>query len=182
MGRLRLRSAGEFRNFCLRSFAFQSILLMVILVTPNSSASWIWLTPFSVLSMLSGLKPRFLASSIISHFLFRVSSTLGFLAWSWAGVSCFPFLELLPGSSLRWAGICLWLINTIFSENLIFFCPCHNFFSSFFCANNYYTSLLLIVCALRWYVKSLYRHFFLEDIAKHARVTQKNVFPNLEIF
>ena len=29
-------------------------------------------------------------------------------------------------------------------------------------------------CALRRYVKSLYRHFFLEDIAKHARVTQKN--------
>ena len=28
-------------------------------------------------------------------------------------------------------------------------------------------------CALRRYVKSLYRHFFLEDIAKHARVTKK---------
>ena len=35
------------------------------------------------------------------------------------------------------------------------------------------TSLLLIVCALRWYVKNLYRHLFLEDISKHARVTQK---------
>ena len=49
--------------------------------------------------------------------------------------------------------------------------------SSFFCANNYYTSLLLIVCALSWYEKSLYRHFFLEDIAKHARVTQKMAPP-----
>ena len=35
------------------------------------------------------------------------------------------------------------------------------------------TSLLLIVCALRWYVKSLYRHLFLEDISKHAWVTKK---------
>ena len=43
------------------------------------------------------------------------------------------------------------------------------FFS--FCANNYYTSLLLIVCALRWYIKSLYRHLFLVDISKNARVT-----------
>ena len=30
-----------------------------------------------------------------------------------------------------------------------FFCTCHNFFLPFFCANNYYTTLLLIVCALR---------------------------------
>ena len=52
-------------------------------------------------------------------------------------------------------------------------------FSPLLCANNYYTSLLFIVCALRWYVKSLYRHFFLEDIVKHARVTQKMVLPNL---
>ena len=29
------------------------------------------------------------------------------------------------------------------------------------------------MCALRWYVKSLYRHLFLGDISKHARVTQK---------
>ena len=58
-----------------------------------------------------------------------------------------------------------------------FFCTCHNFFFPFLCANNYYTSLLLIVCALRWYVKSLYRHFFLEDIAKHAGVTQKMAPP-----
>ena len=44
-------------------------------------------------------------------------------------------------------------------------------FSPFFCANNYYTSLLLIVCALRWYINSLYRHLFLVDISKNARVT-----------
>ena len=44
-------------------------------------------------------------------------------------------------------------------------CSCHNFFPPFFCADNFYTSLLLIVCALRWYVKSLYRHLFLEDIS-----------------
>ena len=29
------------------------------------------------------------------------------------------------------------------------------------------------MCALKWYIKSLYRHLFLEDISKHARVTQK---------
>ena len=52
-------------------------------------------------------------------------------------------------------------------------CSCHNFFPPFFCANTFDTSLLLIVCALRWYVKSLYRHLFLEDISKHARVTKK---------
>ena len=50
-------------------------------------------------------------------------------------------------------------------------CSCHNFFPPFFCANNYYTSLLLIVSALRWYIKSLYRHLFLVDISTHARVT-----------
>ena len=44
-------------------------------------------------------------------------------------------------------------------------------FFPFFCANNYYTSLLLIVCALRWYIKSPYRHLFLVDISKNARVT-----------
>ena len=59
-----------------------------------------------------------------------------------------------------------------FPKIAFFFWPVITFFP-FFCANNYYTSLLLIVCALRWYVKSLYRHFFLEDIAKHARVTKK---------
>ena len=29
------------------------------------------------------------------------------------------------------------------------------------------------MCALKWYVQSLYRHLFLVDISKHARVTQK---------
>ena len=52
-------------------------------------------------------------------------------------------------------------------------CSSHNFFSPFFCANTFDTSLLLIVCALKWYIKSLYRHHFLEDISKHARVTKK---------
>ena len=59
------------------------------------------------------------------------------------------------------------------NEIVTLICSCHNFFSHFFCANTFYTSLLLIVCALKWYIKSLYRHFFLEDISKHARVTQK---------
>ena len=37
-----------------------------------------------------------------------------------------------------------------FSPKLsFFFCSCHNFFFPFFCANNFYTSLLFIVCALR---------------------------------
>ena len=44
-------------------------------------------------------------------------------------------------------------------------------FFPFFCANTFDTSLLLIVCAIRWYVKSLYRNLFLVDISKHARVT-----------
>ena len=52
-------------------------------------------------------------------------------------------------------------------------CSCHNFFPPFFCANTFDTSLLLIVCALKWYTKSLYRHLFLEDVSKNARVTQK---------
>ena len=46
-------------------------------------------------------------------------------------------------------------------------------FFPFFCADIFDTSLLLIVCALKWYIKSLYRHLFLEDISKHAMVTQK---------
>ena len=49
-------------------------------------------------------------------------------------------------------------------------------FSPFFCANNYYTSLLLIVCALRWYIKSPHRHIFLVDISKHARVTHSLIY------
>ena len=44
-------------------------------------------------------------------------------------------------------------------------------FFPYFCANTFNTSLLLIVCALRWYVKGLYRHLFLEDISKQAGVT-----------
>ena len=55
-------------------------------------------------------------------------------------------------------------------------------FPPFFCAYNYYTSLLLNVCALRCYVKSLYMHFFLEDIAKQARVAQKMALPNFPGF
>ena len=31
------------------------------------------------------------------------------------------------------------------------------------------------MCALRWYIKSLYRHLFLVDISKHARVTQRRL-------
>ena len=36
------------------------------------------------------------------------------------------------------------------------------------------------MCALKWYIKSLYRHIFLEDISKHARVIKKKHFliPN----
>ena len=49
-------------------------------------------------------------------------------------------------------------------------------FFPFFRANTFNTSLLLIVCALKCYVKSLYRHLFLEDISKHTRVTQKRDF------
>ena len=65
------------------------------------------------------------------------------------------------------------------SEIWTHICSCHNFFPPFFCADTFDTSLLLVVCALRWYVKSLYRHIFLEDISNHARVTQKMTLPNL---
>ena len=58
-------------------------------------------------------------------------------------------------------------------KNCNTYLSCHNFFSPFFCAYIFDTSLLLIVCALKWYIKSLYRHLFLEDISTHARVTQK---------
>ena len=65
-----------------------------------------------------------------------------------------------------------WGTDPFSSEICTFFVPVLTF-PPFFCANNYYTSMLLIVCTLRWYVKSLYRHFFLEDISKHARVIKK---------
>ena len=64
-------------------------------------------------------------------------------------------------------------------------CSCHNFPPPpppppFFCADTFITSLLLIVCALRSYVKCLYRHLFLEDTSKHVRVTQKMAPPKLQ--
>ena len=51
-------------------------------------------------------------------------------------------------------------------------------FSPFFCADIFNVNLLLIVCALREYVKYLYRHVFLEDTSKKARVTKKMHPPN----
>ena len=47
-----------------------------------------------------------------------------------------------------------------------------------FCADTFDTSLLFIVCALRWYVKCLYRRLILEDTSKKARVTQILHLPN----
>ena len=46
-------------------------------------------------------------------------------------------------------------------------------FFSLFYANTFDISLLLVVCALRLYVRCLYRHLFLEDTCKKARVTQE---------
>ena len=57
------------------------------------------------------------------------------------------------------------------SEIWTHICSCHNF-PPFFCADTFVIYLLLIVCALRWYVKCLYRHLFLEDTSKKAMVTQ----------
>ena len=63
---------------------------------------------------------------------------------------------------------CMWLIlrrKTVFvtrpqtTEIWTLICCCHNFFSPYFCADNFITSLLLIVWCVRWYVKSLYRPF-----------------------
>ena len=51
-------------------------------------------------------------------------------------------------------------------------CSCHNL-PPFFCADTFDTSLLFIVCALRWFVKSLYRHLFLEDHAKRQGALKK---------
>ena len=53
-----------------------------------------------------------------------------------------------------------------------FFCTCHNFFPLSSVQIIIIPAVAYCVC-LRWYVKSLYRHFFLEDIAKHARVILK---------
>ena len=47
-------------------------------------------------------------------------------------------------------------------------------FLPFFCADTFDTILLLIVCALRLYVKSLYRHLFLEDTCKKGKGHSKN--------
>ena len=58
-------------------------------------------------------------------------------------------------------------------------CSCHNFFPLSSVQILLIPALLLIVCALRWYVKSLYMHLFLEEISKHARVTQKMALSNL---
>ncbi len=41
-------------------------------------------------------------------------------------------------------------------------------FPPFFCTDTFDTNLLLIVCTLKWYVKCLYRHLFLEYTSKHA--------------
>ena len=73
---------------------------------------------------------------------------------------------------------CRWEYYTWNHQNLNTFVAVITF-SPFFCADTFDTSLLLILCALRWYVKSLYKHLFLEDISKHARVTQKMALPNL---
>ena len=54
---LRLRSVGEVRNFCLRAFALQRILLItVFLLTLNCLASSVWFTRDSALAILSGLR------------------------------------------------------------------------------------------------------------------------------
>ena len=51
--------------------------------------------------------------------------------------------------------------------------------SPFFCADTFDINVLFIVCALRWYVKCLYRHLFVEDTSKKARVTKMIASPNL---
>ena len=81
-----------------------------------------------------------------------------------------------PFTYLESAGSCVWGTLPETNEIVIHIYSCHNIFFPFFCANTFYTSLLLIVCALKLYIKSLYRHLFLEDISKHARVTQKKNF------
>ena len=57
-----------------------------------------------------------------------------------------------------------------FSRNLHFFVPVITFFP-FFYANNYCTSLLLIVCALKWYIKSPHRHLFFGRYIQTRKVT-----------
>ena len=67
---------------------------------------------------------------------------------------------------------------TLCSRNLHFFCTCHNF-SLLSSVQIIIIPACCLVCALKWYIKSLYRHLFLEDISKHARVTKKMALPNL---
>ena len=59
-------------------------------------------------------------------------------------------------------------------------CSYHNFPPPFFCTDSFDTILLLIVCALRWYVKFLYRHLLVEDTFKNASVTQNIAPPKLQ--
>ena len=68
------------------------------------------------------------------------------------------------------------------TEIWIHICSCHNFFSLSSVQIFFITSLLLIMCALKWYVKCLYRHLLLEDISKHARITKKWHLPNCNMF
>ena len=98
--------------------------------------------------------------------------TLGFHLGGNPGISPNPKDQFIPPPPLlSFRGTFTWnhLKKKIFLTQFVAVIT----FFPFFCANNYYTSLLLIVCALRWYIKSLYRHLFLVDISKHARVTPK---------
>ena len=64
------------------------------------------------------------------------------------------------------------------NEIVTLICSCHNFFS-LFCANTFYTELVAYCVCFKMIYKKSIRHLFLEDISKHARVTQEMALPNL---
>ena len=58
-----------------------------------------------------------------------------------------------------------WTTTPFTTEIWTHICSCHNFFLL-----SFVHILLIPPCCLRWYVKCLYRHLFLEDTSEHARL------------
>ena len=58
-------------------------------------------------------------------------------------------------------------------------CTCHNFPPPLSSVQIIIYQLVAYCVCFKMIIKILYRHLFLEDIAKHARVTQEITLPNL---
>ena len=111
------------------------------------------------------------------HFFFFMFLTLGMVFIQQDKEMCSDEKEVL-----RMAWLCgKSSVNVVFS---IGFDPNHLSISEYQLSQWTNTSFPLLqvdilIFALKWYIKSLYRHLFLEDISKHARVTQEMALPNL---